>query len=232
MPTDAPELKVKATKSYGGNIVFYDRHLEDRVAIGLKLSEEQGMTLIHPYDNRDVISGQGTAAFELISEIGHLDYLFVCVGGGGLISGSALSAKAHNPLCKVYGVEPEAGNDAQMSLRTGSIVKIPTPVTIADGAQTQYIGNLTFEIMKSTVEDIITVSDEELKSCMHFFAERMKIVVEPTGCLGLAGLLKMAKNPESGLVLDINKKIGVILSGGNVDMIRFSSMISTCIPLL
>ena len=225
MPLDAPELKVKATQSYGGNIVFYDRHTEDRVAIGRRLADEHGLTLIHPYDNKWVIAGQGTAAKELFDEVGSLDYLFVCVGGGGLISGSALSAKALSPQCRIYGVEPEAGNDAQMSLQSGSIVKIATPITIADGAQTQYIGDLTFEIMKSHVEGIITVTDEELINCMRFFAERMKIIVEPTGCLGLAGLLKLAENPPPGFSLDSNTKIGVIVSGGNVDLIRFADLI-------
>lgn len=225
MPSDAPELKVKATQSYGGNIVFYDRQKEDRVAIGRRLADEHGFTLIHPYDNKWVIAGHGTAAKELFEEVGPLDYLFVCVGGGGLISGSALSTKALSPQCRIFGVEPVAGNDAQMSLQSGSIVKIATPVTIADGAQTQYIGDLTFEIMRTHIEGIITVTDEELVDCMHFFAERMKIIVEPTGCLGLAGLLKLAADPPPGFSLDSNTKVGVIVSGGNVDLIRFGELI-------
>lgn len=227
MPTDAPELKVKATKSYGGNIIFYDRHKEDRVAIGKKISEENGLALIHPYDDKWVIAGQGTAAKELIEEVGTLDYLFVCVGGGGLISGSILSATALSPQCKIYGVEPLAGNDAQQSLRSGSIVKIATPVTIADGAQTQFIGDMTFEIMKQHVEDILTVTDNELVAAMHFFAERMKIVVEPTGCLGLAGLLQLAENPPPGFQLNSSTKIGVVVSGGNIDLLRFAELIKS-----
>lgn len=226
MPHDSPELKVKATLSYGGNIIFYDRKLEDRDLIGRSLAEKHDLTLIHPYDNKYVISGQGTVAKELFEEVGELDYLFVCVGGGGLISGSSLSARALSPNCKVIGVEPEAGNDAQQSLKEGRIVHIKTPDTIADGAQTQHIGELTFEIMKTHVHEIITVSDRELIESMKFFAERMKIIVEPTGCLGFAGLLKYAlSNPLA--FKDDGARVGVIVSGGNVDLSRFAALIQS-----
>ena len=210
MPQDAPAMKVAATKGYGGEVVLYDRYKEDREAIGRKLSQERGLTLIPPYDHEDVIAGQGTAAKELIEEVGPLDMLLVCVGGGGLLAGSALSSKALSPDCLIYGVEPEAGNDAQQSFRTGSIVRIPVPATIADGAQTTYVGNKTFPIMRALVDDILTVSDAQLVDTMRFFVERMKIVVEPTGCLAAAAALH-------GLVPCKNKRVGIIISGGNVD---------------
>ena len=210
MPQDAPAMKVAATKGYGGEVVLYDRYKEDREAIGLKLSQERGLTLIPPYDHADIIAGQGTAAKELIEEVGPLDMLLVCVGGGGLLAGSALASKALSPDCRIYGVEPEAGNDAQQSFRTGSIVRIPVPTTIADGAQTTYVGAKTFPIMRALVDDILTVSDAQLVDSMRFFVERMKIVVEPTGCLAAAAALH-------GIVPCKDKRVGIILSGGNVD---------------
>jgi threo-3-hydroxy-L-aspartate ammonia-lyase len=210
MPTDAPAMKVAATKGYGGEVVAYDRYTEDREAIGRRLSEERGLTLIPPYDHEDVIAGQGTAAKELIEEAGPLDMLLVCVGGGGLLAGSALAAKALSPDCRIYGVEPEAGNDAQQSFRSGSIVRIPVPVTIADGAQTTYVGAKTFPIMRALVDDMLTVSDAQLVDTMRFFIERMKIVVEPTGCLAAAAAL-------NGIVPCRDKRVGIIISGGNVD---------------
>ncbi|MBQ0823705.1 threo-3-hydroxy-L-aspartate ammonia-lyase [Microvirga terrae] len=210
MPQDAPAMKVAATKGYGGEVVLYDRYKEDREAIGRKLSQERGLTLIPPYDHEDVIAGQGTAAKELIEEVGPLDMLLVCVGGGGLLAGSALASKALSPDCRIFGIEPEAGNDAQQSFRTGSIVRIPVPATIADGAQTTYVGNKTFPIMRALVDDILTVSDAQLVDTMRFFAERMKIVVEPTGCLAAAAALH-------GIVPCRGKRVGIIISGGNVD---------------
>jgi threonine dehydratase len=219
MPQDAPAAKVAATKGYGGNVVLYDRYTEDREAIGRKLAEERGMTLIPPYDHPDVIAGQGTAAKELFDEVGPLDALFVCLGGGGLLSGSALSARALSPGCKIYGVEPEAGNDGQQSFRSGAIVHIDTPKTIADGAQTQHLGHYTFDIIRRDVDDVLTVSDAQLVDEMRFFASRMKIVVEPTGCLGFAAARAMREQLKG-------KRVGVILSGGNVDMERFCSLLS------
>jgi len=219
MPQDAPASKVAATCGYGGNVVTYDRYKEDREAIGRKLAEEKGMTLIPPYDHADVIAGQGTAAKELFEEVGELDVFFVCLGGGGLLSGSALATRALSPKCKLYGVEPEAGNDGQQSFRSGSIVHIDTPKTIADGAQTQHLGSLTFPIIKRDVDDILTVSDAELVDAMRFFASRMKIVVEPTGCLGFAAARKM-KDQLRG------KRVGVLISGGNVDIERFATLLA------
>jgi len=218
MPEDAPAAKVAATRGYGATVVTYDRYTEDREQIGRALAERDGLTLIPPYDHADVIAGQGTAAKELFDEVGPLDAFFVCLGGGGLLSGSALATRALSPGCLLYGVEPEAGNDGQQSFRTGQIVHIDTPRTIADGAQTQHLGQLTFPIIQRDVDDILTVSDDELVACMRFFAERMKIVVEPTGCLGFAAARKM-KDTLRG------KRIGVLVSGGNIDLARFASLI-------
>ena len=210
MPSDAPAIKLAATRGYGAEVITYDRMTEDREALAKKIAAERGLTLVPPYDHADVIAGQGTVAKELIEDAGPLDYLFVCTGGGGLISGCALAAHALSPNCKVIGVEPEAGNDVQQSFRSGSIVKIPVPKTIADGAQTQFPGQLTFPIIQALVADILTVSDAQLIEAMKFFAARMKIVVEPTGCLGAAAVF--------GKQIDLTgKRVGVILSGGNVD---------------
>ena len=220
MPNDAPASKVAATKGYGGNVVLYDRFTEDREAIGKNLAEQHGLTLIPPYDHPDVIAGQGTAAKELIEDAGELDTLFVCLGGGGLLSGSALSARALAPHCKIYGVEPEAGNDGQQSFRSGSIVHIETPKTIADGAQTQHLGAHTFAIIRRDVNDILTATDAQLIECMRFFAMRMKLVVEPTGCLGLAA----ARDLKSQLQ---GQRVGIIISGGNVDLNRFCNLLET-----
>lgn len=219
MPNDAPAAKMAATRGYGGNVVIYDRYTEDREQIGRTLAEQHGLTLIPPYDHPDVIAGQGTAAKELFEEVGELDALFVSLGGGGLLSGSALSARALSPRCTLYGVEPEAGNDGQRSFRSGSIVHIETPKTIADGAQTQHLGAYTFEIIRREVDDVLTVSDAQLVDGMRFFAERMKLVVEPTGCLGLAAARAM-KDALKG------KRVGVIISGGNVDIERFCALLA------
>ena len=220
MPLDAPASKVAATRAYGAEVITYDRYTEDREAISQRIASERGMALIPPYDHADVIAGQGTAAKELFEEAGELDYLFVCLGGGGLLSGSALAAHALSPHCKVIGVEPEAGNDGQQSFRSGHIVHIDTPQTIADGAQTQHLGQLTFEIIRSKVHDVLTVSDTQLVEAMQFFAERMKLVVEPTGCLGFAGAC------HGGIALQ-GTRVGVILSGGNVDLSRLSRLLGS-----
>ncbi len=218
MPNDAPATKVAATRGYGGRVVFYDRYREDREAIGRRLAEEYGLTLIPPYDHPHVIAGQGTAAMELLEEVGPLDALFVCLGGGGLLSGSALATRALSPGTRIYGVEPEAGDDGQRSFRTGAIVHIETPATIADGAQTQHLGRFTFEIIRRDVDDIFTVSDAALVDAMRFFASRMKMVVEPTGCLGFAAAR------ERGALL-AGQRVGVIVSGGNVDLARFAALV-------
>ena len=216
MPTDAPAAKMAATKGYGAEIVLYDRYTGDRDAIARKLAEEKGLTLIPPYDHAHVMAGQGTAAKELIEEAGPLDALVTPLGGGGLLSGCAVAAKALCPGISVYGVEPEAGDDGRQSLRAGKIIRIQTPTTIADGAQTQFLGTLTFPILRSQVQDIFTVTDTELVEAMRFFAERMKMVVEPTGCLAAAAVFAK-KFAVAG------KRVGVVLSGGNVDMASYLS---------
>ena len=218
MPEDAPAAKVAATEGYGGTVIRYDRYTQDRLALGAELASERGLTVIPPYDHRDVIAGQGTATKELIEDAGPLDILLVCLGGGGLLAGAALAAKALSPGCRIFGVEPEAGNDGQQSLRKGEIVKIGVPKTIADGAQTAYLGDLTFPIIQREVEDILTVSDAELVDAMRFFAERMKLVVEPTGCLAAAAAF-------TGKVDLTDKRVGVIISGGNVDLPSFARFI-------
>ncbi len=217
MPIDSPEVKVAATQGYGAKVLRFDRYTQDREQLCRDLAEKEGLTIIPPYDHVDIIAGQGTAAKELFEEVGELDALFVCLGGGGLLSGCALAARALSPNCKVYGVEPEAGNDAQQSFRSGKIVHIETPKTIADGAQTQHVGNYTFELIKQNVDDILTVTDAQLVDRMKFYAERMKIIVEPTGCLSFAAALKM-KDQLRG------KRIGIIISGGNVDIKRFAEL--------
>ena len=218
MPQDAPAAKVAATRGYGAEIVSYDRYSQDRLALGSKLASERGLTLIPPYDHPAVIAGQGTATKELIEDAGQFDIILVCLGGGGLLAGALLAAKALNPGCRVYGVEPEAGNDGQQSLRKGEIVKIDVPKTIADGAQTAFLGDYTFPIIRDLVEDIVTVPDAALVAAMRFFAERMKLVVEPTGCLAAAAAF-------TGAVPVEGKRVGVILSGGNVDLASFARFI-------
>ncbi|MEO6186398.1 MAG: threo-3-hydroxy-L-aspartate ammonia-lyase [Steroidobacteraceae bacterium] len=217
MPLDAPSIKVIATAGYGARVVHYDRFTEDRVAICEALAARHGLAIIPPFDHAHVIAGQGTAALELFEEVGQLDALFVPLGGGGLLSGSLLAAEAM-PGCRVYGVEPEAGNDAQQSMRRGEIVQIATPATIADGAQTQALGQLTFPIIRRAVADIVTVSDAALIAGMRQLAEAMKLVVEPTGVLGFAGAAAFGDQLR-GL------RIGVILSGGNVDLARFAALV-------
>jgi len=218
MPHDAPAIKIAATSGYGAEVVLYDRYTEDREAIGKRIAAERGMTLIPPYDHPHIMAGQGTAAKELLEETGPLDVLVTSLGGGGLLSGCAVAAHALAPQCAVYGVEPEAGNDVQQSLRAGTRVHIDVPQTIADGAQTQQVGALTFPVIRERVTGVVTVSDAELVETMKFFAGRMKIVVEPTGCLAAAAVLHGK--------LDVKgKRVGVVVSGGNVDLQRFAELV-------
>lgn len=219
MPQDAPALKVQATKEYGGEVLFYDRYTENREEIASRLANERGMTLIPPYDHPDVICGQGTAAKELFEDVGPLDVLLVPLGGGGLLAGCALAASGLSPECKVIGVEPEAGNDGQQSLKRGEIVHIGVPKTIADGAMVTHVGQHNFEVIRRRVDDIVTVTDAQLVETMKFFAERMKMVVEPTGCLGAAAAL-------CGVVPVAGKRVGILISGGNVDLSRFAELVA------
>ncbi len=218
MPEDAPAAKKAATLGYGARVVEYDRRKQDREQIARSLVAEQGLTLIPPYDHPDVIAGQGTAVKELLEETGALDALFIPLGGGGLLSGSLLAAHALSPDCAVYGVEPQAGNDGQQSFRTGRIVRIASPDSIADGALTLGLGELTFPLIRQHARDVLTVSDGQLVQALRFFAERMKMVVEPTGCLGAAAVFNEIV-PVKG------KRIGVLLSGGNVDLSAYAGFL-------
>jgi threonine dehydratase len=211
MPSDAPEVKRAATLGYGGEIVRYDRNREDREAIGRRLADERGLTLIPPFDHPDVIAGQGTAARELLEEVGPLDVLLVPCGGGGLLSGSALAAEALAPSCRVIGVEPAAGDDATRSFRTKKLQTCENPRTVADGARTPSLGTLTLPLVLNHVADMTTVDDPPLLRTMFYLWERLKLIVEPTGALGAAALLE-------GNVLVNGCRVGVILSGGNVDL--------------
>lgn len=218
MPHDAPTMKLSATRGYGAQVIIYQRGVEDREIITRRLVQEHDVPLISPFDHPDVIAGQGTAAKELFEQVGELDYLFVCTGGGGLLAGSAIAAAKLSPKCVVIGVEPEAGNDVQQSLQSGKPVRIALPKTIADGAQTEQVGLLTFPIIQNYVKDILTVSDAQLCMQMRFFAERMKIIVEPTGCLAAAAV--MQKN------IDVRgKRVGILVSGGNVDPDMFGRLV-------
>ena len=219
MPEDAPAAKMAATRQYGAQVVTYNRYTEDREAISRRLALERGMTLVPPFDHPHVIAGQGTAAKELFEEVPDLDYLFVCVGGGGLLAGSLLAAEALAPQCRVVGVEPAAGNDGQQSFKAGHVVQIPTPHTIADGAQTQALGQLTFPIIQRLADDMVTATDEQLVESLRFFAERMKIVVEPTGALAFAGA-------QHGNVDIHGARVGILISGGNVDLSRLARFLA------
>jgi threonine dehydratase len=220
MPLDAPASKVAATQGYGGKVVSYDRYREDREAIAQGLADSEGLTLIPPYDHPDIIAGQGTAALELLEEVDGLDALFVPLGGGGLLSGSALAAAELAPDARVYGVEPEAGDDGRRSFRSGEIVHIETPRTIADGAQTLHLGELTFPLIRELVDDIVTATDAQLVDCMRLCASTLKMLVEPTGCLGLAAVRERAAQLQG-------QRVGVVISGGNVDLAQFCALVGS-----
>ena len=211
MPRDAPAVKLDATRGYGAEVVLYDKHTASRETLSAAIAAERGLAVIPPFDHPQVIAGQGTAAKELIEDAGPLDYLFVPCGGGGLISGCAIAASRLAPGCKVVGVEPAAGDDATRSFRSKQLQSCHNPDTIADGARTHSLGTLTFPLVLALVHDMTTVSDAELISGMLYLWERMKIVVEPTGALGAAGLFERGY-PVAG------KRVGVLISGGNVDL--------------
>ncbi|MDP4509866.1 threo-3-hydroxy-L-aspartate ammonia-lyase [Nonomuraea turcica] len=217
MPEDTPRSKVEATAAYGAEIVTYDRYTGDRVAIGEALAAERGLALIPPYEHPHVIAGQGTAALELLEEVGELDALLVPIGGGGLIAGSATAAKGLHPGIRVIGVEPEAGDDTKRSLSAGRRVSIPVPRTIADGQAAEIPGELTFSINRHLVDEIVLVSDDEIREAMRMAFERMKIVIEPSGATPLAALL-------AGRLDRVPPRIGLIVSGGNIDVRRFAEL--------
>src|SRR3954471_3064417 len=211
MPSDAPAVKRIATEGYGGEVILYDRDKEDREGIGRRLAAERGLTLIPPYDHPHIIAGQGTAARELIDEVGALDFLFVPCGGGGLLSGSAIAANAMEANCRVIGVEPAAGDDGTRSFKTKQLQTVNNPNTVADGARTPSLGSLTFPIVLQYVADMATVDDPTLLRTMFYLWERLKLIVEPTGALGAAAAIEGAM-PIRGL------RVGIVLSGGNVDL--------------
>lgn len=219
MPTDAPAIKRAATERYGASVVDYDRYTEDRIAVTAAIAERTGAAIIPPYDHADVMAGQGTAAMELIEDAGPLDVVVTPLGGGGLLSGTAVAARAMCPAVQVYGVEPEAGNDAQRSLAEGRIVTIETPRTIADGAQTQFLGELTFPVLQELVAGVLTVPDSSLVSAVRWFFEDLKLVVEPTGALAAAAL-------RDGLLDVRGRRVGVIVSGGNVDPTAYAGYLT------
>jgi threonine dehydratase len=218
MPHDAPETKVEATAGYGAELVRYDRYTQHREDLGTALATERGLTLIPPYDHPDVIAGQGTVALELVEDAGPLDVLVVCVGGGGLIAGCALAATATGST-RVVGVEPAAGDDVRQSLRAGERVTIPVPRTIADGQQTTSPGELNFPIIQRLVDDVVTVTDDEIVAAMVVAFERMKVVLEPSGASALAAVLSGRVPGTAG------KRVGVTLSGGNVGAVRFAELV-------
>jgi threonine dehydratase len=219
MPTDAPASKVAATRGYGAEVVFYDRDTEDRDAIARRLTGETGASLIPPYDHPQIVAGAGTAALELLDETGSLDAIVVNVGGGGLLAGTCLAAHGVDEKIAVWGVEPAAGDDFAQSLAKGERVKIPVPKTIADGQQTQSPGALTFPIAREHCAGIVTVSDDEIRAAMRFAFERLKLVLEPSGAADLAAVLerRLPKHYD---------RIGIILTGGNVDAEKFGALIS------
>ena len=220
MPHDAPAAKRAATEGYGAQIVSYDRYTEKRDEIAADLARRHGYTVIAPFNHPDVICGQGTAGKELFEEVGALDSLVVCVGGGGLISGCALAASVLSPACRVYGVEPAAGDDVRQSLAAGQVVEIAPPKSIADGAVTAAPGDITFALMRELVTDVVTVSDQQLVLAMRWFAQRLKLMVEPTGCLAAAAVL------QRELTIAPGARIGVIVSGGNVDLASYGAFLS------
>jgi threonine dehydratase len=219
MPDDAPKAKIDATREYGAEIILYDRYRSHRAEIAQKICDERGATLVPPFDDPEIIAGAGTAALELFEDVPDLDMFVAEVGGGGLLSGSSIAARAANPAAEIFGVEPEAGNDFQQSLQRNEIVHIDVPRTIADGLQTQAPGKLTFPIVSHYARGIVTVSDDELRETMRFVFERLRMVVEPSGGAALAAVM-------SGKIDVRGKRVGVIISGGNVDIQRFTELVS------
>lgn len=222
MPTDAPKVKVDMAKSYGVEVIRYDPEETDRIAMADQLAKDRDLEIIPSFDDGDIIAGHGTAVMELIREVGHLDDMILPVGGGGLISGAALTTNVFLPKAKVWGVEPEDANDAQQSLEKGEVVTIPSPMTIADGARVRHISDLTLKIMQEGVAGITTVSDDAIFTSMKLVADRLKLVSEPTGVLGLAGIKRLVKEGK----IERGSRVGVVLSGGNVDLDNFAACIS------
>jgi threo-3-hydroxy-L-aspartate ammonia-lyase len=219
MPEDTPAVKLEATRGYGAEVVFYDRYTEDREEVGRVLAEERGMTLVPPYEDEHVMAGQGTTALELFEDVGELDLLLVCVGGGGLIAGCATVSKAVSPRTEVLGVEPAVRDVTKRSLAAGERIRIPVPQTIADGQQGDIPGAMTFEVNRRRVDGMLLVTDDEILSTMRTLFDRCKVVVEPSGAAALAAVL-------AGHVDVAGKRVGVTLSGGNVGLARFLELMT------
>ena len=215
MPSDAPQVKIDATRGYGGEVILYDRETHSREDLAAQIGSERGLTLVPPFDNQWIVAGQGTAARELIEDVGTLDYLVVPCGGGGLLSGCSIAAAAMSPGCKAVGVEPAAGDDGVRSFRTGTLQSVKNPDTIADGARTPSLGQITFPLIRRYVHDMVTATDDQLIATMAVLAERLKLVVEPTGALAAAAVL-------NGAVPIQGKRVGIVLSGGNVELARLA----------
>ncbi len=218
MPDDAPAIKLAATRGYGATVIQYDPTTASREAIARDLESQKGYTMIPPFDHPDIIAGQGTAALELIEQAGRLDMLLVPCGGGGLLSGCAVAADAMSPGCRTIGIEPELADDATRSFRTGKLQRVENPPTIADGTRTPSLGKLTFPLILEHVHAMATVSEQAIVEAVRFLFYRMKLVVEPSGALGLAALLSQAVAPQG--------RVGVILSGGNIDAATMRSILN------
>lgn len=219
MPSDAPQMKLDATRGYGAEVITYDRYKEDRGALAKRYADERGAVLIPPYDYLPVMAGQGTCGLEIAEDVPKLDALIVCTGGGGFLSGCTVAAQALQPTIEMFGAEPEAGNDVQQSLRSGSIVSIDVPQTICDGQQTQAVGQHPWEVIRTRVADILTTPDATVVEAMRFAFERMKIVLEPSGACALASLMTNAARFKG-------KRVAVTLSGGNIDFARFTKLLA------
>ena len=220
MPADAPQMKLDATRGYGAEVIIYDRYKEDRGALAKRYSDERNAVLIPPYDYLPVMAGQGTCGLEITEDVPNLDALIVCTGGGGFLSGCTVAAKAVQPNIQMFGAEPEAGNDVQLSLRSGNIVAIDVPKTICDGQQTQAVGVHPWEIIRSQVTDILTTPEVTVIDAMRFAFERMKVVLEPSGACALASLMANVERFKG-------KRVAVTLSGGNIDFGRFAQLLAT-----
>ncbi len=219
MPSDAPPTKIEATRGYGADVVLYDRYTEDRAAISARIASEKGCVLIPPFDYLPVMAGQGTCGLEIARDVANLDALIVCTGGGGFLSGCTIAMKALQPRVKCFGAEPEAGNDVAQSLARGEIVSIDVPKTICDGQQTQAVGKLPFEVIRDHVSGVLTADDDAVIAAMRFAFERLKIVLEPSGACALATLFEHRSQFK-------NQRVAVTLSGGNIDIVRFSALLN------
>lgn len=217
VPTDAPFVKVAAAEAYGATLIPYDRMVADRETVAAEYIREHGYTLIPPYNHEEVVAGQGTSAKEMIEDVGGLDIILAPCGGGGLLSGTAISSKSLLPQCRVIGVEPELADDATRSFKSGIIQSVSNPMTIADGLRTPSLGSVTFPLVRKYVDDMVTVSEQEIVAAMHFVWTRMKLVIEPSGAVALAPLI-------SGKINVSGKRIGIIVSGGNADMQQVASL--------